>query len=249
MLQYHVAAARIAWQVGPGNTKRKSVTRESQLSIGNFRVVRSDTDHTTRLAPFTNGQNCQAFQKWKTIWNGCLLGNPKTDLTSLLSCLAFHLVIFYPTQDPPKHAGRFARDPNVYIPRRVPGGFSCVIHVHPSCFLLNIHRKPMKTCYEKRFSVPEALHHGWRQWEPVDFCGPEDQGQLPSIRWFWRRCPPQIRHKERKHVFKTCHKKKHTIVLKPWALAASTFENNDLMESDPLVVKTTIVSSWFGTPS
>ena len=26
------------------------------------------------------------------------------------------------------------------------------------------------------------------------------------------------------------------------------FENNDSMESNPLVVKTTIVSSWFGTP-
>lgn len=67
MLQYHVAAARIAWQMGRGNTKRKSVTRESQFSIGNFRVFRSDKDHTTRLAPFTNGHNCQAFQKRKTI--------------------------------------------------------------------------------------------------------------------------------------------------------------------------------------
>lgn len=109
MLQYHVAAARIAWQMGRGNTKRKSVTRESQFSIGNFRVFRSDKDHTTRLAPFTNGHNCQAFQKRKTIWDGFLLGNPKTDLTSLLSFLAVSLVRYYPR--PSKTSWTFYKGP------------------------------------------------------------------------------------------------------------------------------------------
>lgn len=64
--------------------------------------------------------------------------------------------------------------------------FSCVIHVHPSCFLLDIHSiiENLWKSAMKSASVPEALLHGWRQWEPVDFCGPtEDQGQLPLIRW------------------------------------------------------------------
>ena len=109
MLQYHVAAARIAWQMGRGNTKRKSVTRESQFSIGNFRVFRSNKDHTTRLAPFTNGHNCQAFQKRKTIWDGFLLGNPKTDLTFLLSFLAVSFVRYYPR--PSKTSWTFYKGP------------------------------------------------------------------------------------------------------------------------------------------
>ena len=109
MLQYHVATARIAWQMGRGNTKRKSVTRESRFSIGNFRVFRSDKEHTTRLAPFTNGHNCQAFQKRKTIWDGFLLGNPKTDLTSLLSFLAVSLVRYSPR--PSKTSWTFYKGP------------------------------------------------------------------------------------------------------------------------------------------
>lgn len=185
------------------------------------------------------------------------------------------------------------------------GTFSCVIHVHPSCFLLDMQRKPMKAC----FPVPQALLHGWRQWEPVDFCGwTEDQGQLPSIRWvkllddflivqlsqFYpsslrvgtkgKRCNKRLgwqrrvqgaqlnphfmgnswfthlfisetlstpkRHKEGKLVFKTCHKKHiyNCSQILDIGCVCLPFENNDLMESNPLVVKTTIVSSWFGTP-
>ena len=182
MLQYHVAAARIAWQMGRGNTKRKSVTRDSQCSIGNFRVFRSDKDHT-RLAPFTNGHNCQAFQKRKTIWDGFLLGNPKTDLTSLLSFLAVSWVRYYPR--PSKTRWTFYKGPQCLHSEKCIRGLLAVSFMFiqaVSCwtYIENLWKLAMKSASpcQKPYYMAGGNGNLWI------FVGPtEDQGQLPSIRW------------------------------------------------------------------